>query len=139
MRTLSDRLRHTLLFEGIALGIVMTAGSALTGHSAEDFGILGVMFSIIALVWNFAFNWLFDRWDLAYRDMAPRGPGLRAVHAILFEAVMLTVGLFLTAWWLDVGYVEAFLLDLGISIFFLIYAFLFNWAYDVIFPVPRPA
>ena len=40
---------------------------------------------------------------------------------------------------LDVGYVEAFLLDLGISIFFLIYAFVFNWAYDVIFPVPRPA
>ena len=58
------------------------------------------------------------------------------MHAILFEAVLMIVGLFLTAWWLSIGYLEAFLLDLGFSAFFLVYAYVYNWTYDVIFPVP---
>ncbi|MBE1283913.1 MAG: PACE efflux transporter [Rhodobacteraceae bacterium] len=138
MRTLKDRIRHTLLFEGIALGIVAVGGSWITGHSLEAIGLLSIMFSLLAMSWNFVFNWLFDQWDMKYRNMAPRGPGIRVVHAILFEAVLLTVGIFLTAWWLSIGYVETFLLDLGFSAFFLVYAYIYNWGYDVIFPVPRP-
>lgn len=136
MRSFGDRLRHTFMFEGIALAIVSVAGSAITGHSIESIGILSVMFSILAMVWNFVFNLLFDLWDRKYRNMAPRGAGIRAIHAILFEAVMLVVGLFLTAWWLSISYLEALILDLGFSTFFLIYAYVFNWAYDQVFPVP---
>ncbi|MDA7965434.1 PACE efflux transporter [Ruegeria sp.] len=137
MRSFGDRLRHTFMFEGIALVIVSVAGSAITGHSMESIGILSVMFSILAMVWNFVFNLLFDLWDRKYRNMAPRGVGIRSLHAILFEAVMLIAGIFLTAWWLSIGYLEALILDLGFSTFFLIYAYVFNWAYDQVFPVPR--
>ncbi|WP_299355151.1 PACE efflux transporter [uncultured Shimia sp.] len=137
MRTVKDRLRHTIMFEGIALGVVATGGAWLTGHSMAEIGSLGVMFSLLAMAWNFVFNWLFDHWDLKYRDMAPRGPGIRVVHAVLFEAFLVTVGIFLTAWWLTIGYWEAFLLDLGFSAFFLVYAYVFNWTYDVVFPAPR--
>ena len=34
-------------------------------------------------------------------------------------------------------YIDAFLLDISLSAFFLVYAFGYNWAYDVVFPVPR--
>ncbi|MEQ9695371.1 PACE efflux transporter [Shimia sp. SDUM112013] len=138
MRSLPDRIRHTLMFEGIALGLVTVGGSVLTGHSLQAMGGLGVMFSLLAMGWNLLFNYLFDLWDRKYRDMAARTVRLRMVHAVLFESVLLTVGLFLTAWWLQIGYLEAFLLDLGFSAFFLVYAFLFNWTYDVVFPLPRP-
>ncbi len=139
MRTFFDRLRHTLLFEAIALSIVTVGGAWATGHSLFSIGTLGLIFSGLAMVWNLVYNWVFDLWDRAHRGMAPRGPGLRAVHATLFEAVLLFVGLFITAWWLGVSYWEALMLDLGFSAFFLVYAFCFNWTYDLVFPVPREA
>ncbi len=139
MRTLPDRIRHTLLFEAIALCIVSVLGSKLTGKPLETIGALSVMFSIIAMVWNLVFNWMFDHWDRKYRNSAPRGIGLRIVHAMLFEAFFLIVGMFIIAWWLDIDLVQAFLLDLSMSMFFLAYAFCFNWTYDVVFPVPKDA
>ena len=92
MRTLKDRIRHTLLFEGIALTLIAIFGSWITGHSMQALGILSLMFSLLAMTWNLAYNWLFDLWDRKYRNMAPRGAGIRAVHALLFEAVLMTVG-----------------------------------------------
>jgi len=139
MRTLPDRIRHTLMFEGIALGVVAFGGAWITGQPVAKIGALGIMFSVLAMAWNLAFNWMFDLWDRRYRNMAKRTVGLRIAHAVLFEIVLLTVGIFLVAWWLQIGYLEAFLLDLGMSAFFLVYAFCFNWTYDVIFPVPKAA
>ena len=139
MRTFFDRLRHTVLFEAIALSIVTVGGAWATGHSLFSIGMLGLIFSALAMAWNLVYNWLFDLWDRAYRGLAPRGPGLRTVHAVLFEAFMLVAGLFITAWWLNVSYWEALMLDLGFSAFFLVYAFCFNWGYDVVFPVRREA
>ena len=36
----------------------------------------------------------------------------------------------LAAWWLDIGLWQAFVLDIGIVLFFLPYTFAFNWTYD---------
>ena len=136
MRSLKDRLRHTLLFEAIALTLLALVGSRLTGHAPQDLGVLGLMMSVIAMLWNLAFNWAFDHWHMRTRGLAPRTVALRVVHALLFEAGLLLVGLFLVAWWLSLSYYDAFLLDIGMSAFFLVYAFVFNWAYDTLFP-PR--
>ena len=84
-------------------------------------------------------DWKEALWDSHYRNMAPRGPGLRGVHAVLFETILLVVGIFVTAWWLDISYFDALILDIGLSAFFLIYAYVFNWAYDLLFPLPGPA
>lgn len=136
MRTFADRIRHTILFELIALLLAAFGGSWITGHSVQEIGSLSLIFSALAMVWNLVYNWLFDLWDMKYRGMAHRGPGLRVVHAILFEAVLMTVGLFITAWWLNIGYIDALILDLGFSAFFLCYAYVFNWGYDQVFPIP---
>ena len=39
---------------------------------------------------------------------------------------------------LDFGFVEAVLLDAGYLVLVPVYAFLFNLAYDTVFPVPQP-
>lgn len=137
MRTLPDRIRHTLIFEALALFLVAVPGSYILDRPAEIMGALSLMFSVLAMAWNLAYNWMFDLWDRKYRGMAKRGVRIRIVHAVLFEAGLVTAGLFLIAWWLDMGYVDAFLLDISLSAFFLIYAFCYNWAYDLVFPVPR--
>ena len=137
MRSFPDRLRHTLIFEAIALFLVAVPGGWLLDRPMEIMGALSLMFSVLAMSWNLAFNWMFDLWDRKHRGMARRGVGIRIVHAVLFEAGLVTAGLFLIAWWLDMSYMDAFLLDISLSAFFLVYAFCYNWAYDMVFPVPR--
>lgn len=138
MRTFKDRLRHTALFELIALFLVAFIGSWVVGKSPLEMGALSLMFSVLAMSWNFAFNWLFDQWDMKYRGGAKRTVGLRIVHAVLFEAALLFVGMFLVAWWLDMTLLHALVLDIGFSAFFLVYAFAYNWAYDIVFPITKP-
>ncbi len=135
MRTLNDRIRHTLLFEFIALIIIAIFGSWITGLPVEMLGALSLMFSVLAMAWNMLYNWLFDLWDMKYRLAAKRGFLIRAIHAVLFELVLLSVGVFLVAWWLSIPLLEALVLDIGLSAFFVVYAFGFNWSYDLVFPV----
>lgn len=138
MRTLPDRIRHTLMFEIIALTILALVGNKLTGHSIEEIGVLGLIMSMLAMTWNFIFNWGFDKLDLKYRDARPRGWKIRVVHAVSFEVGLMSVGIFVIAAWLNVSLWYAFVLDIGIAVFFLAYAFTFNWIYDLVFPVKRP-
>ena len=137
MRSLPDRIRHTVLFEIIALVMVATVGSWAIGRSMMETGILGLMFSVMVMFWNLLYNWLFDLWDQKHRQLAKRGVGLRLVHAVLFELGILTFGVFLVAWWLDMTLFQALLLDIGFALFFIAYAFAYNWVYDIVFPVAR--
>ncbi|PPJ44785.1 hypothetical protein C0075_24535, partial [Rhizobium sp. KAs_5_22] len=57
--------------------------------------------------------------------------------AILFEAGLLVVLLPAIAWYLGIGLVEAFVMDIAIAGFYVAYAFVFNLAYDRIFPIPE--
>ena len=136
MRGLGDRIRHTIIFEALALVIVAFAGGLIIGESPEVMGALSLMFSALVMVWNLAYNWLFDLWDMKYRNAAKRGVGLRLIHAVLFEAGLLVAGVFLIAWWLEITLLQAFLIDIGFALFFVAYAFVYNWAYDIVFPIP---
>jgi uncharacterized membrane protein len=42
----------------------------------------------------------------------------------------------LIAWYLGVSLLQAFMMDVSFALFYLVYAFVFNWAYDRIFPLP---
>ena len=137
MRSFLDRLRHTLIFEAIALFMLAVPGGWLLDRPMEIMGALSLMFGVLAMSWNFLYNWLFDLWDRRYRGMSKRRFAIRAVHAILFEAGLVIAGLFLIAWWLDMTFWDAFLLDVSLSAFFLVYVFCYNWAYDMVFPM-RP-
>lgn len=136
MRSLSDRIRHTVFFELIGLVILTISTSIILNQPMLDMGILNIIFSVLAMAWNLIFNWLFDLWDRKFRNMAPRTILIRIVHACLFEGCLLIAGMFITAWWLGVTLLMALLIDIGFSIFFVFYTFSFNWAYDEIFPVP---
>ena len=38
------------------------------------------------------------------------------------------------AWWMGIGLLEALIVDVAFVVFYLIYAFVFTWCYDTIFP-----
>ena len=60
----------------------------------------------------------------------------RVLHALIFELGLLLVALPLTALWLGISLWQALWLDIGFSLFFVLYAFGYNLAYDRLFPLP---
>ena len=127
-RSVKERFFHSLAFELLALAICAPLGAWLLGYSLAHIGLLTLMISLLAMSWNMVFNALFDR---AQRRIGfKRTLVARGVHALIFEVGLLLAVVPLAAWWLGIGLWEAFVLDIGIVLFFLPYTFCFNWAYD---------
>ena len=42
------------------------------------------------------------------------------------------MGVPLIAWWLSISLWQAFLLDIGVLLFFLPYTYVYHWVYDVV-------
>ncbi|WP_371344849.1 PACE efflux transporter [Ancylobacter sp. IITR112] len=137
MRGTADRIRHVISFEIVALSIITPLGAWAFGVPMLDMGAIGAGAALIAAAWNYVFNLGFDHALARLRGSVRKTLALRVLHAILFEAGLVLVLVPFVAWYLGVGLVEAFLMDLALTLFFLVYAFLFNWAYDALFPLPE--
>ncbi|MGL4289261.1 MAG: PACE efflux transporter [Phreatobacter sp.] len=139
MRTSSDRIRHTILFELVSLTIVLPAGSWVFGIGLEQMGVIGIGSSIAATVWNYAYNLGFDHLMLRLTGSVAKSWPVRVAHALLFEAGLLIVLLPAIAWYLGISLLDAFIMDIAIAGFYVVYAFVFNLAYDRVFPLPIQA
>jgi uncharacterized membrane protein len=135
MQGIKRRVVYVGMYESLA--IVLSAvllkviSSADTGDS---FGI-AVAASAIAILWNLAFNYGFEYWE-QHRQHNGRSIGIRILHALGFEGGLVVFLVPVIAWWLDVSFMEAFILDLGLLAFFLFYTFIFNWGFDLVFGLP---
>ena len=127
-RSVKERFFHAVVFEVLAVAICAPLGAWLLDYSLAHIGLLTLMISLIAMVWNMVFNSIFD--DAQRRLGFTRNLAARAVHSVLFEIGLILAVVPLAAWWLDIGLWEAFVLDIGIVLFFLPYTFAFNWTYD---------
>ncbi|MBC9207977.1 PACE efflux transporter [Roseomonas aerophila] len=136
MRTVSDRIRHALAFEIVGLAIMIPFGTWLFGLHLSQMGLIGIGSATAATVWNYFYNLGFDHAMQRLRGHTRKGLWLRVGHAILFEAGLLVILLPPIAWYLGIGLMQAFVMDLAIAAFYVAYAFLFNLAYDRVFPVP---
>lgn len=127
-KSVKERFFHALGFEVLAIAICAPLGAWLLGYSLAHIGLLTLMISLMAMSWNMAFNALFDS---AQRRLGfKRTVTMRVVHSLLFEVGLILAVVPLAAWWLGIGLWEAFVLDIGIVLFFLPYTFAFNWSYD---------
>ena len=127
-KSLKERLLHALIFELLAIALCAPLGAWLLDYPLAHMGLLTLMISLIAMGWNMLFNAVFDRTQR--RLGFDRTLTVRAVHSVIFEIGLLLAVVPLAAWWLGIGLWQAFLIDIGIALFFLPYTFFFNWTYD---------
>jgi uncharacterized membrane protein len=127
-KTLKERALHALLFEIIGVLLFAPLLAWAMGHSLGKMGAMTVMISTVAMLWNMLFNALFDR--LRRKLGFALSLGARFGHALGFEGGLILVVVPLAAWWLSIGLLEAFILDVGLLLLFLPYTLLFNWLYD---------
>ncbi|MEO9103082.1 MAG: PACE efflux transporter [Rhodoferax sp.] len=138
MQGIKRRVVYVALYEGIAIVVASFGFAALSGADMSQSTALSVMASAIAVTWNLVFNWLFEKWEVR---QSKRGRSLkrRIAHAIGFEGGLVTILVPLVAWWLSVTLWQAFLFDLALVVFFLIYTFVFAWVFDRVFGLPDSA
>ena len=138
MQGLKRKVVYISLFELIAIGLTSSVLVFLAGHDAGHAGIAAVASSLVAVVWNFIYNGVFEAWEAR---QAKRGRSWlrRVAHALGFEGGLVIVLVPLFAWWLDISLWEAFVLDVGLVVFFMVYTFIFSLAFDRIFGLPASA
>ena len=135
-----DRMRHAVIYECVGLILAVPLAAWGFGTDLMDTGLLGIFFSVLAMIWNMIYNHYFDLLLIKNgRDPARRGFRLRTVHAVLFETGFLVVSVPAIAWWLSLSLIEALAMDLGFTLFYVGYTYVYNWIYDRVFPYPQPA
>lgn len=137
MRSPADRIRHAISFEIIALIIVTPLGAWVFGFQLHEIGILSIIGATIATGWNYIYNLGFDHAMVRLRGSVAKTVAIRVLHSVLFEVGLLVVLAPIFAWYLGITLWQALLMDVAFAGFYLVYAFCFNWAYDVVFPVPE--
>ncbi|AOS77624.1 MULTISPECIES: PACE efflux transporter [Hydrogenophaga] len=138
MQGLQRKIVYVSLYELFAIaassaGLALLSDSGL-GHAS----VAAVAASAIAVVWNLVYNTLFERWE-ARQAVKGRGVARRIAHALGFEAGLVVMLVPLFAWWLGVSLWQAFVLDLGLIVFFLVYTYAFNLGFDRVFGLPASA
>ncbi|MBE0441407.1 MULTISPECIES: PACE efflux transporter [unclassified Psychrobacter] len=135
MRSTKDRIRHAVGFELIGLLIFAPLASWVFGFELHSMGVVALTGSIVATVWNYFYNILFDNALLKLRGEVKKTVAIRVLHAALFEGGLLVLFLPAIAWYLDISLWAAFKMDIAMATFYLVYAFVFNWVYDRVFPI----
>jgi uncharacterized membrane protein len=129
-KSITERIFQAIGFELLAMLICTPLLAWVMDKPMLEMGVATMAIAALALAWNVIFNGLFDR--VLKRFALVRNVWVRVVHALLFEGGLVAVGVPLIAWWLNISLWQAFLLDIGVLLFFLPYTYLYHWGYDVV-------
>ena len=123
-----ERVFHSVLFEVLAVSLSIAGLVIFTDHDVTRLSGTMIVIATMAMCWNYIFNVIFDYFVKGER--VERTVMVRVVHVLLFEAGLLIATVPVMAYMLGVNLWQAFLMDIGVTIFVTVYAFLFNLTYD---------
>lgn len=138
MQGLKRRVIYVSTYEIIGLGISSLGLALLSGTQLTDTGPLAFLITTITVSWNFIYNLIFEAWERR-QTLRQRTVKRRIAHAIGFQLTVVVFLIPLIAWWMNISFLEAFLLDAAIIVIIPIYTFIFNWSFDRLFGVPLSA
>ncbi|HSC82070.1 MAG TPA: PACE efflux transporter [Pseudomonas sp.] len=138
MQGTKRKVLQAVLYELVGALFVSPVIAYAFDESIAYSSTLALLLSLCALLWNMLFNSAFEYWE-ARQVQRTRGLWRRILHAAGFEGGLALLLVPLMAWWLDISWLQAFLADLGLLAFFFLYAFVFQWAFDLLFDVPESA
>lgn len=138
MAPITRRVTQAILYEIGAIALTSPIiGFAFDASASSALG-LATMMSTIALMWNYVFNAIFERWE-SRQAIKGRSIWRRLAHGIGFEGGLVLMLVPLMAFWLGISFIDAFVAEMGLLLMFFVYAILFTWAFDKIFGLPESA
>ena len=136
--TTKARIGQAILFETIAIllslgWVKLLSFFGFTGSESQyNSSILALLIgiSLIAMIWTFIYNLLFDKFFTGEKLACPIW--LRVLHIVGFEGGLLGFTLPLVMWVMNIGLWQAFMLDISLTLLILVYGFIFYWIYDLV-------
>ena len=125
-----ERMLHMVLFELAALILMAVAATYIVGGGTVKMAGLALSLSLIAMTWNYVYNYGYDK--IYGADRSKRTKKTRVLHGLGFELGLMLVTFPLLMWVLQLDFWTVLVMDIGIVIFFVLYAIAFNWVYDSI-------
>lgn len=116
---------------------VLVLNGAL-GHSGGQATLTAVLLSTTATVWNYVWNTLFERAERRF-GWTGRGVLVRLGHAFGYEGGVLMFTVPLVAFMLKVSLLEALMIEASLLVFFLVFTYVYSWAFDRIVGLPESA
>lgn len=138
MQGIRRRIVHVTFYEIFAIALSSVVMLGTTPADVKLATIASVLASVFAVVWNVTYNSLFEAWE-ARQSVRGRSLARQVCHAFGFELGFLVVLVPAFAWLLGITLVEAFVLESGMILLFLVYTFAYNLAFDRIFGLPASA
>lgn len=137
LRRFWDRARQIALFEAGGLLLITPPFAWASGVPMGDSLGLLALIALIAALWNAAYNIGFDKIEgrLTGRTADRRPWPLRVLHALGFEGGLLAMTLPVVMAWTGMDWLTALIADLALAVAYTVYAFVFNLAYDRLFPI----
>lgn len=130
------RVLYVALFEVLAIILSTFILMVLSDGTADDSLPVAVIISTVAVVWNYIYNTLFERWETLAK-VTQRTWAIRSLHAIGFEAGLFLFCLPLYMLWYGVGLWQAVVMESALLLFFLVFTFVFTLAFDKLFTLPH--
>lgn len=137
LRNPRERLRQTLCFEAGGLLLVAPLFSLSAGTAMSDSFTLIVVLTLLMMLWSTLFNVGFDLVEhgLSGRLASERPQRLRVLHALLHEGSAVVVTCPTIVAMTGLSWSEALVADLGLTLAYALYAYLFHLLYDACRPV----
>ena len=127
------RVVYAVVFELLAI-LFTTVILAALGNGGGPSLAVAVVSSTVALLWNIVFNSVFETLGITGRPW-----WVRVAHAVGFEGGLIVFLVPAVALILGIGLGEAFLIEAGLLVFFLVYAAVYAYAFDSVFGLPDSA
>ncbi|MEB6856601.1 PACE efflux transporter [Proteus cibi] len=127
------KLVYAITFETLAILLSTVLLAILSQSQSHNSLPVAIAVSIIALIWNYIFNSLFELIESKLK-IKKRTVMVRLTHAISFELGLFFFTIPLYMWWYNVGFIKAISMEITILVFFFIYTYLFTLAFDKLCP-----
>lgn len=140
-RSFIDRLVQSLAFEAGGLLLAVPLYQAAFGRNESEGLVLMLAISFAVLLWNPLHNRIFDGIEqrLTGRHAAQRPHALRVLHAVTHELSPIVITLPLIMVLGHHSLAEALTLNVGLTVLYVAYAYVFYLISDRLFPVAAPA
>jgi uncharacterized membrane protein len=132
------KILYAVSFESLGIAVASLGLLLMSDVSVAQSFTLSALTASIAMTWSVSFNALFEAWE-ARQPTTGRSPARRALHAVLFEGGLVLLSVPVMAWWLQVGFIAALAYEAGLIALFVVYTYLFTWAFDALFGLPQSA
>lgn len=126
----AGRIVHAVLYEIFALLSIALLLPLISHADVQKSLIMGIFFSLAALLWNVIFNVTFDWYLVNIRKNTHKSATVRVIHALLFEGIFVALTLPVLAGVMGLTLWGAMKLEAVLIIFVTVYTIVFNTVFD---------